>query len=201
MKTFSRSSRLVQERARTSSSGDDDDDLSKPTFSDGNADKTMKEGGKDKESRKLNSLQAIKAVNIPQLPDSRSDNDSVIVTFEDCDKSLQCRRFLKQEKVIAVYRWIRTLKPIPWFVLYFEDQEDHIPPTQSVTVLEHRLVHVSERRKPVAISDDPEVIFKGFAFSGQQQNAGITEDLPNSPLDLFQVEDNPPSNIMDSFSR
>ena len=190
-------------RARTSSSGDDDDndDLSKPTFSDGNADKTMKEGGKDKESRKLNSLQAIKAVNIPQLPDPRSDNDSVIVTFEDCDTSLHSRRFLKQEKVIAVYRWIGTLKPMPWFVLYFEDQEDHIPPTQSVTVLEHRLVHVSERRKPVAISDDPEVIFKGFAFSGQQENAERTEDLANSPVHLFQVEDNPPSNIMDSFSR
>ena len=50
----------------------------------------MKESGKDKESRKLNSLQAIKAVNIPQLPDPRSDNDSVIVsvivTFEDCDE-------------------------------------------------------------------------------------------------------------------
>ena len=135
------------------------------------------------------------------MPDPRSDNDSVIVTFGDCDKSLHCRRFLKQEKVIAVYRCIGTLKPMLWFVLYFENQEDHIPPTQSVTVLEHRLVHVSERRKPVAISDDPEVIFKGFSFSDQQPNAGITEDLPNSALDLFQVEDNPPSNIMDSFSR
>ena len=87
-------------RARTSFSGeddDDDDDLSKPTFSDGNTDKTMKEGGKDKESRKLNSLQAIKAVNIPQLPDPRSNNDSVIVTFEDCDKSLHCRLLLDRD--------------------------------------------------------------------------------------------------------
>ena len=81
---------------------------------------------------------------------------------------------VETKKVIAVYRWIGTLKPMPWFVLYSEDQEDHITPTQCVTVLEHRLVHVPERRKPVAISDDPEVIFKGFAFSGQQQNAGIT---------------------------
>jgi len=32
-------------------------------------------------------------------------------------------------------------------------------------------------------------------------NARIAEDLPNSPLDLFQVEDNPPSNILNSFSR
>ena len=68
-------------RPRTSSSGDDDDeeDLSKPRFSDGNIDKTMKrhlkEGGKDKESGKLNTLQFIRAVSIPQLPDPRSGND------------------------------------------------------------------------------------------------------------------------------
>ena len=108
---------------------------------------------------------------------------------------------MKKEKVLAVYHWIGTLKPMPWFVLYLEDQDDHISPHHSVTILHHKLVRVAERRKPVAVSDDPEVTFKGFAFSGQQQHSVMPEDLPNSPLALFQVEEKPPSNILGSDSR
>jgi len=49
--------------------------------------------------------------------------------------------------------------------------------------------------QPVAISDDPEVTFKGFAVSGEQDE-GRTEDLAASPVALFEVQDKPPSNFM-----
>ena len=52
-----------------------------------------------------------------------------------------------------------------------------------------------ERNQPVAISDDPEVTFKGFAVSRKQDDAR-TEDLPAYPVALFEVQDKPPSNFM-----
>jgi len=84
---------------------------------------------------------------------------------------------------------------MPLFVLYFEDQNKYILPTDSVTLMEHRLVHAVECSQPVAISDDPEVTFTGFTFSGEQDD-GRTEDLAASPVALFQVQDKPPSNFM-----
>ena len=110
-------------------------------------------------------------------------------------KQLHTKKFTKEEKAIAVYDWVGRLQPMPWFVLYFEDQNEYIPPTDFVTVMEHRLVHAVERSQPVAISDDPEVTFKGFAVSGKQDD-GRTEDLPASPVTLFEVQDKPPSNFM-----
>ena len=174
-------------RPRTSSSADDsgEEDLMKATFSVDNSEK-------DKEIKVPSRLETGKPVNVPH---GAGDESAVIVTFEDHAKQLHTKKFTKEEKAIAVYDWVGRLQPMPWFVLYFEDQNEYIPPTDSVTVMEHRLVHAVERSQPVAISDDPEVTFKGFAVSGKQDD-GRTENLPASPVALFEVQDKPPSNFM-----
>ena len=123
-------------RPRTSSSGDasGEEDLMKATFSDDNS-------AKDEESKVPSRLETAKPVNVPHWA---GDESTVIVTFEDHDKQLHTKKFTKEEKAIAVYDWVRRLQPMPLFVLYFEDQNEYIPPTDSVSVMEHRLVHAVE---------------------------------------------------------
>lgn len=101
---------------------------------------------------------------------------------------------------MAVYDWIGAMHLTRWFTLYVDNKDEYIPPNLSVAVLESQLVHMTECSQAVALSDDPEVTFRGFDVASQVTKK-MEQALPSYPVTLFEVDNKPPANFMALTSR